>query len=654
MQKIYKGLFTCLVAATLSGCEKNLEPNLYGEIFPENFYQTPADLKAATTAVYHNLRLGGWGPYMFCDGSSLIMDEVATGEWTVKWSWENFLKGIWNTGDAMAYGFYNWVAPAVTKCTHVIAGIEDSPVDANLKAQYIAEMRALRAFFVYDIYRLYGPMPLITTRELALNPDPDYKPARPTAAEVVSFLEKELREAADVLAVTAPEYGRLTKGASLHYLLKLYMHEKSFEDGLRIANEIIGLNYYQLEPVYADIFSVANERNKEVIFSITAEALANYGNHSYVNILPGDYASPSGNSVDGWNGHRMPWAFYDSFDPADKRRELIIAEYRNKSGSNINLRSSGDIGALPLKYGIDPKAVGIWSGSDKIMDRYTEVLLFKAECLNEIYGPTAESIELINNIRRRAFGAGVIAEPETVLQESFDGSLNGEVFGNLTLKNFDGSGNSEWIYSKDGSGKLTGDNSLQVEVKRSGAEFWTLQIRTGDVPIVTNKNYTISFRAVADKDVSFDFRSEGPLGHTERINLTANQVRDISIPLNAPGGAGNAVMFFALGNTGSNYHLWLDELRLTATLKSTGGGVEDQLLKLSDYTDKSQLRERLLQERAWEFWYEGKRREDLIRMGDYVKEGKKHAQNFTDKNLRFPIPNAVMIENPRLIQNDGY
>src|SRR5215469_3121660 len=110
-----KKVLLAIVLLGAMGCEKKLDPHLYGTISSENFYQTPADLEAATTALYHELHQVGWGPYMFCDGSSFDMDEVATGEWTVKWSWNDFLNGNWIVGDQMDVGFWNWINPAVTR-----------------------------------------------------------------------------------------------------------------------------------------------------------------------------------------------------------------------------------------------------------------------------------------------------------------------------------------------------------------------------------------------------------------------------------------------------------------------------------------------------------------------------------------------------------
>lgn len=320
MKKLAKKLLLLFISIQFVACEGSLEPHLYGVVDTGNAFNTPADLSAATVALYYELRQKGWGPYLFCDGSSFVMDEVSTEEWTTKWSWVAFLNGSWTDADQMVKGFYNWTAPNITRCTYTIAKMEESPVTQSVKDLYIAEVRALRAFFMFDLYRLYGPMPMILEADQAINPDPDYKPYRPTSEEVGTFLTTELRAAADALPVEQAEYGRITKGAALHYLLKYYMHEKQWQNALETANEIIGLNYYELEKDYASIFSAQNEGNKELMFVVRAEPLADYGNHTYANILPGDYASPYGNIVEGWSGHRMPWEFYDTFDENDRRR----------------------------------------------------------------------------------------------------------------------------------------------------------------------------------------------------------------------------------------------------------------------------------------------------------------------------------------------
>lgn len=652
MKKFVKKLILLFISIQFAACEGNLEPHLYGVVDTGNAFSTPADLSAATVALYYELRQKGWGPYLFCDGSSFVMDEVSTEEWTTKWSWVAFLNGTWTDADQMVKGFYNWTAPNITRCTYTIAKMEESPVTQSVKDLYIAEVRALRAFFMFDLYRLYGPMPMILEADQAINPDPDYKPYRPTAEEVGTFITTELRAAADALPIEQAEYGRITKGAALHYLLKYYMHEKLWQNALETANEIIGLNYYELEKDYASIFSAQNEGNKELMFVVRAEPLADYGNHTYANILPGDYASPHGNIVKGWSGHRMPWEFYDTFDENDRRRALAQAEYTSKSGATIDLRASGDVGALPLKYGIDPEATGTWAGNDKVLDRYAEVLLFKAEALNELNGPNQESVNLINDIRKRAFGFGTSLPATPVFKESFDGEFADDVIGIFSMNNYDQAGGSAWKYNVDKNNTLNNGNCLHVEVESSGTEFWTLQMRTEPL-VAKGRKYSIKMKLKASKDVQFEIRIEGPLSHMETISLKAGEVKEFSTQTGKATEDKNCALFLALGNSGSGYDLWIDEIEFTAMEQAAEGG-EDVMKQLSDFPDKESLRDWILKERGWEFWYEGKRREDLIRMGKYVEIGKQYSSNFSEKNLLFPIPTSVIIENSHIEQNPHY
>lgn len=652
MKKLVRKLLLLFICIQFVACEGSLEPHLYGVVDTENAFSTPADLSAATVALYYELRQKGWGPYLFCDGSSFVMDEVATEEWTTKWSWVAFLSGAWTDADQMVKGFYNWTAPNITRCTYTIAKMEESSVSQSVKDLHIAEVRALRAFFMFDLYRLYGPMPMILEADQAINPNPDYKPYRPTAEQIGTFITTELRAAADILPIEQSEYGRITKGAALHYLLKYYMHEKLWQKALDTANEIIGLNYYELEKDYASIFSAQNEGNRELIFVVRAEPLADYGNHTYANILPGDYASPHGNIVEAWSGHRMPWEFYDSFDENDKRRSLAQAEYISKSGATVDLRASGDVGALPLKYGIDPESTGTWAGNDKVLDRYAEVLLFKAEALNELNGPNQESVELINNIRKRAFGFGTSLPEANVFKEGFNGELIDDAIGVFTMNNYDQAGGSVWTYTVDKNNVLGGGQSLHLNVQTSGAEFWTLQMRTEPL-VAQGRKYSIKMKLKASKDINFDIRIEGPLSHVEPVSLKAGEIKEVSLLTGKATENINCAFFLALGNTGNGYDLWIDDIEFTAVEQLAEGG-DEVMKKLSDFPDKDSMRNWILKERGWEFWYEGKRREDLIRMDKYVETGKKYGTNFSEKNLLFPIPTSVIIENSHIEQNPLY
>ena len=100
---------------------------------------------------------------------------------------------------------------------------------------------------------------------------------------------------------------------------------------------------------------------------------------------------------------KIRFDFLDGFDAGDQRKMNIIDEFVNKKGDTIDMRdeTKAFYGAFCLKYDRDPDAREN-SGIDVINLRYADVLMCRAEALNELYGPTQEAVGLINQVRARA------------------------------------------------------------------------------------------------------------------------------------------------------------------------------------------------------------------------------------------------------------
>ena len=119
----------------------------------------------------------------------------------------------------------------------------------------------------------------------------------------------------------------------------------------------------------------------------------------------------------------MPLELYWKFDPDDQRlKELIVTSYDNVYGKPIKYVSPklNEVGTLrneasnpqivesdavytkKYKY-TKPGTYNYNTPNNLILLRYADVLLCKAEILNELNGPTQESVDLINRIRERAF-----------------------------------------------------------------------------------------------------------------------------------------------------------------------------------------------------------------------------------------------------------
>lgn len=61
----------------------------------------------------------------------------------------------------------------------------------------------------------------------------------------------------------------------------------------------------------------------------------------HAHVLPSNYPTTNPN-IQKWNGYRMPWQFYHSFDPKDKRLEVICSEYVGTDGVTYNETNPGE------------------------------------------------------------------------------------------------------------------------------------------------------------------------------------------------------------------------------------------------------------------------------------------------------------------------
>ena len=181
------------------------------------------------------------------------------------------------------------------------------------------------------------------------------------------------------------------------------MHEKEWGKAVECGREVMKCGY-SLVANYKDIFTLENEGNDEMIFScIETRGVNEQMWHAHV--LPSNYPTTNPN-IQKWNGYRMPWQFYHSFDPKDKRLEVICSEYVGTDGVTYNETNPGeylDKGALPIKYGEDPTQTSESSEVDVVVYRYADVLTLMAEALARSNNAvTQEAVDRLNDVHTRA------------------------------------------------------------------------------------------------------------------------------------------------------------------------------------------------------------------------------------------------------------
>lgn len=398
-------ILSVMILGSLASCHNDLEPEIYNIISPTLFPETESDVKSLVTGVYSNISTGTWGTIYSCGGSSgtTIWPELSTDIMDVEWGayWIPLSNFGWNENNAEVTGTFNYYN-TISKVTLTLDRIKDVPMNEDKMKTYVAELTCIRGWMSWILYDLYGPVP-VATLEVLKNPLDEVILERPDNKTMVDLIAVDLRNAANSLPVVASEWGRCTKGTALMVLLKLYMHEKDWTNAETIAREIIALNQYALLPDYASIFTIENQKNKEIIhsFSCTLES----GNMWHSHVLPPTYKTTNPN-IQEWGGFRMRWSFFDTFEKIDKRLGVVLSEYMGKDGVYYDRNNPGsnlDKGPVPIKYGEDPTQIGYFSSIDMILFRYSDVLLSLAEAAaNKNGAPTQECIDLINQVRTRA------------------------------------------------------------------------------------------------------------------------------------------------------------------------------------------------------------------------------------------------------------
>lgn len=419
MKKIF---FVSLVAilCLFTGCDEQLETVVNSQLTPVNFYQSEGDANAALITLYVPFT-SNWGnpdpglpsndqwraalynadlkSYLL--RSILTTDEVANdGTFVNAGPLTNFTWGssTWTGGDEPTYPKISYVA----KATEVIQAISNSTaVSDAVKKSYVAQAKTLRAWLMYVLYDFYGPVNVKVDFETLTDTKPTPRLSNDEyVAQMITDLTEAMPDLKDRYNSDAENWGRVSQGLARMLLLKIYMHTKQWAKAEETARDIMEMGYSLLtgRTGYKDVF--AQERNNEIIYAVPANDAS--PNFWVQEVLPGDFKSAEGIPARnvGWNEDYMPWAFYDTYEANDIRRNTTILDSYTTQDDVVMTRATGMRGALPIKY-MDLAPTEPGQPHDVVVFRYADVLLLLAEAINEQRGPS-EAYEYVNQVRARA------------------------------------------------------------------------------------------------------------------------------------------------------------------------------------------------------------------------------------------------------------
>lgn len=341
--------------------------------------------------------------------------------------------------------------------------IDNVPATTDLNLMAIAEAKFLKAFYYFELVRMFGGLPLL--KNVA---SPTEIIPRASYDETLEYIASLLREAIDMKrldgstpallqrsGLSGPNNGEVTLAAAQALLGKVYLYQKKYAEAIDILLKVDQNPNYALENNYADIFEATNKFGKESIFEVS---------YAKPNAVEG---SPMGNGEFQLFGPRP--ATLSQFDADllagwgfDQPTQSLVDAYKSQNDYirlNKTVISSDSLQAIYTAYSGDATPIvwqnskdGYWDGkhlprrsnrgaswgndyTNTIILRLADVYLMLAEAYNR-NGNDAKAQEYLNRVRARVGLPNVTATGDVLyeaikLERRLELALEGERYFDL-------------------------------------------------------------------------------------------------------------------------------------------------------------------------------------------------------------------------------
>jgi hypothetical protein len=334
--KIHTALLMTITSALLLGsCKKDfitLEPK--GQFLSQNYYANRDQAYSALVGVYDVLRKNAGGfDNMITFMNAGSDDNYAGGGGATDGAGIQGFSSYTLNSNIMPGSFWNDHYQGIFRANTLIARLPDINMGAAEKARFLAEAKALRAIYYFNLVRMFKNIPLILE---PLTTNSIYEATQAPVADVYTQIEKDLSEAVTDLPASvtlSTEGGRLTKVAGQAMLGKVYLYDKKNSQAAAILAQVNGTtpgqpNQYgnNLLPNYADLWVFTNKFNAESILEVrhTNQSNADWGfwgsgadegNSVNQMVGPRSYSRPAGSTApdipSGWSFNTFTQDFYD-------------------------------------------------------------------------------------------------------------------------------------------------------------------------------------------------------------------------------------------------------------------------------------------------------------------------------------------------------
>ncbi|HKJ32408.1 MAG TPA: RagB/SusD family nutrient uptake outer membrane protein, partial [Balneolales bacterium] len=266
------------------------------------------------------------------------------------------------------------------------------------------------------------------------HPGDNLRPPRTKPSDIYNkVIIPDLKKAIQLLpaksSYSGSDIGRASKGSATGLLAKVYLTianmqkfagkkydnqstNSDYQQVVKLCDQVTQLGY-KLDANYADNFNPNHENDQESLFSVqyygkTSNSFwSNENQSSWTSTFMGPRNS---NMVAGAYGWDQPTQeFVNAYEKGDKRKDATVLYKGGPSFGGMNYDPSWSNTGFNVRKFLVPKSIAPTYDSSPLnfnVLRYSDVLLMKAEALNEL-GQTSASETPLNEVRTRAGLSGV-------------------------------------------------------------------------------------------------------------------------------------------------------------------------------------------------------------------------------------------------------
>lgn len=400
MKKI-KFIASLVLIVSFSSCSDDILQLPNDRLTPETFYQTSEDFTAAARGLYSGMMAGGYYGGSMLSRPDIMSDNLIIAQ-RGRRSNQTFYQ--WNYAEPSAWNLMFNAYLVTNRANRILDQLDNLP-EGSERDSFEGEAKAIRAFCMFDMLRLYSQAPTQSPNALeslgmTVNTtiDPFFQEVRPTAQVSYDFVVTELEEARSLIS-NSSGVARMGLDGVNALLSRVYLYLGEYELAAdRAANVSTTVApRAQFSDVWSDsgnagvILKLDQDRNLDGI-----AVGVDYSQSSDTGIIP-EYV--------------LDFEFSQMFESSDIRTTAYTFVASDDEGQIYN--------AVRKYLGEQGQQNGI---VDAKLLRAAEVQLNRAEALARLGqdGPALEALDQVRSNRYNNFASGNESGPallEEILKE---------------------------------------------------------------------------------------------------------------------------------------------------------------------------------------------------------------------------------------------